>query len=477
MVVKGIVSAVMLAAVSFSAQAQLRIGQGPVAETYKDFCASCHGDNMQGGSGPSLIDDESLHGNTPADLTRIIAKGVPDTEMMAFEDGLSAEDIRALVIYISENKRLAEIGGLESIKRPANSEFSTEAHSFKLETLFETEGVLWAINFLPNQDMLVTRRDGTLFVIRDGKATVIEGTPEVWHKRQGGLLDAEPHPDYENNGWIYLSFSASSVERDGNMTGMTKVVRGKIKDNKWTDEETIFLAPTDLHIATNHHFGSRFVFDDGYLYFSIGDRGRMEMAQDLARPNGKIHRIHDDGRIPADNPFVDTPGAMKSVWSYGHRNPQGLMMDTTTGLLYDTEHGPRGGDELNLIEKGKNYGWPVITYGMNYNGTPMTDKTEAPGMEQPVIYWVPSIATAGSDFYDGDKFPSWKGDALVAGMASQELHRVRIKDGKALEDEVILRGMGRIRDVETGPDGYIYVLLNDGNTDKGTIARLVPVSD
>ena len=208
--------------------------------------------------------------------------------------------------------------------------------------------------------------------------------------------------------------------------------------------------------------------------FSIGDRGRQDMAQDITRPNGKIHRIHDDGRIPTDNPFADRPGAYASIWSYGHRNPQGLDIDPSTGELWETEHGPRGGDETNKIRPGLNFGWPVITYGMNYNGSPMTDSTSQEGMEQPMHYWVPSIASCGIDFYEGNRFYNWKNNLFVSGMASQELHRLTIEDGEVVDDEIVLKNQGRVRDVANGPDGYLYVSLTSGTPAKGRIYRLVP---
>jgi aldose sugar dehydrogenase len=251
---------------------------------------------------------------------------------------------------------------------------------------------------------------------------------------------------------------------------MTKVVRGRLDGNQWMGEEVIFEVPESFHTSRGVHFGTRFVFQDGYLFFSIGDRGAQDQAQVLSRPNGKIHRIHDDGRIPADNPFVDTPGAFKSIWTYGNRNPQGLDAHPVTGAIYSTEHGPRGGDETNLIEKGLNYGWPVITHGMNYSGTPITEKTEAPGMEQPLLHWTPSIAVCGIDFYEGDVFPDWKHDLFVGGLASQELHRLQIDGDAVTAHEIILHGEGRVRDVASGPDGYLYLVLN--SPDK--VVRLVP---
>jgi glucose/arabinose dehydrogenase len=252
--------------------------------------------------------------------------------------------------------------------------------------------------------------------------------------------------------------------------GMTAIVRGRIKDNAWTEEQTIFRAPESTYRGGGVHFGCRLVFQDGFLFFSIGERGQKEDAQDITRPNGKMHRVFDDGRIPPDNPFVSRPGAIPSIWTYGNRNPQGLDLHPVTGELWETEHGPRGGDELNIIRKGVNYGWPVITYGMNYNGTPITDITHKEGLEQPVIHWTPSIAVCGIDFYEGGKFPNWKNDLFVTGLARQELRRITIKGRTVAEQEVILKGIGRVRDVASGPDGFLYVILN--KPDK--IVRLEP---
>ena len=287
-------------------------------------------------------------------------------------------------------------------------------------------------------------------------------------------MEVAIHPDFEKNGWVYLGFSDGTREKkpDGkdDVKCITAVIRGKIKDHQWTEQEWIYRPDPKFRTGAGVHFGTRFVFDKGYIYFVIGERGGMMEVQDLKRPNGKIHRLHDDGRVPTDNPFVNTPDAIPGIWSYGHRNPQGLAMDPRDGALYDTEHGPRGGDELNLILPGKNYGWPVITYGMNYDGTPMVAITEKEGMEQPLTYWQPSIATCGLDFYNGDKFPKWKGDLLVGALAQQEVRRVRLVDKKFVSQEIILKNIGRVRDVASGPDGLIYVILN--NPDR--IVRLVP---
>ena len=468
-----IIIAIVFAGISFSAAAQNRAGSGDISELYEDNCAGCHGADLAGGSGSSLIDGEWTYGGSDEQVAASIRDGVPDMGMPAWEGALDDKQIRAMVIYIREMKMKA---GLDDLNKRLEGDVVTAAgHSYSLEELGQGEGLLWSIAFLPGGGMLVTQREGVLWHFEDGERTEIEGTPEVWQRGQGGLLEVALHPDYAENGWIYLSYSENTgaQERDKE-AGMTTVVRGKVVDGTWTAQERLFRVDGEHHTSAGAHFGSRFVFDDGYLYFSIGDRGRMERAQDLDRPNGKIYRIHDDDRVPEDNPFVDTDGALPEIWSYGHRNPQGLDMDPATGLLWNSEHGPRGGDEINLVEKGKNYGWPVITYGMNYNGTPITDKTHQEGMEQPKLHWTPSIAVAGIDFYEGDAFPGWTGKLLVTGMASEELHLLTIENGEVTADETILKNRGRIRDVASGPDGTIYLLLNSGSPRKGKIVRMVP---
>lgn len=454
-------------------QAQNRIGTGTVRELWQANCASCHGQNGEGGTGGALINNEWKHGSSDADITRAIKYGFPDGGMEAYDGVLSDEQIRSLVIFIREQQEIADKEGLLERTRPREGVFRSEQHDFRLVEVAEGTGILWGIDFLPDGSKLVTQKDGVLWHVVDGRRTAIEGTPEVWNQGQGGLMEVAVHPDYAENGWVYLGFS-DVIRKDGREAGLTAVVRGKIRDAKWVDEETIFRADPEFYLPTRHHFGTRIVFHDGFLFFGIGDRGRRHLAQQLSHPWAKIHRIHDDGRIPKDNPFVRDPDAYPTTWSYGHRNPQALDMDPFTGLLWEVEHGPRGGDEVNLIEPGRNYGWAEITYGMNYNGTPITEKTEAPGMEQPKLYWNPSIAICGADFYQGDAFPLWKGNYFVSGMASEELHRLVIDGRDIVRDEIIMKGQGRIRDVVSGPDGMLYVLLNSGSPRIGSIYKLIP---
>ena len=332
--------------------------------------------------------------------------------------------------------------------------------------------------FLPDGEMLVTEKAGTLRRVKNGvlNPTPISGVPEVYSRGQGGLHEVAVHPQFATNRIIYLSH-AKAID-GGNFT--TALVRGRLEGNALVDVKEIFVAQTNSRAG--QHFGGRIAFDkDGFLYLSVGDRGappsgnlEAHPAQNPGNHQGTIVRLHDDGRVPADNPFVGQAGKLPEIWSYGHRNPQGLIVHPTTGAIFDAEHGPRGGDELNLVQKGKNYGWPVITYGINYSGTPITEERSRPGMEQPVKYWVPSIATSGLMLYTGDKFAAWKGSVFVGGLAGQQVARVTLDGNTFKSEETLLKGVvGRIRDIRQGPDGFIYLAI-DKETGPGTIMRLEP---
>ncbi|WP_149302815.1 PQQ-dependent sugar dehydrogenase [Pareuzebyella sediminis] len=314
----------------------------------------------------------------------------------------------------------------------------------------------WGMAFLPDGSMLVTEKSGELIHFKDGVKNKITNVPEVYVRGQGGLLDVEVHPDYKNNGWVYLSFASEEGEEKG---GNTALIRAKIEDNSLVNKELLYKASPNT--TKGQHFGSRIQFDnDGYLYLSIGERGaRDENPQDITRDGGKIYRFFDDGTIPDDNPFVGTNGAKTAIYSYGHRNPQGLAMHPETGAIWDNEHGPRGGDEINIIKAGANYGWPVVTYGINYSGTPITDKTEMEGMTQPFHYWVPSIAPSGMTFVTSSKYGDWKGSILVGSLKFQYLERLIVEGNKVVKREKLLDGIGRVRDVKEGPNGMLYVAV------------------
>jgi len=348
-------------------------------------------------------------------------------------------------------------------------EFDTEVYATGLDAP-------WGMAFLPDGRMLVTEKPGAVKIVdTDGSVSLpMTGIPEVCACGQGGMLDVQVHPDFENNSLVYLAFAHPIMQGD-DKTSFTAIARGELKGNGLENVEVIYQADEKFYTKRGHHFGSRIVFDaDGYLYFSIGDRGEQDKAQDYTNPNGGIHRIHDDGRIPEDNPFVDVDGAQKSLWTYGNRNPQGVDVHPTTGAIWAAEHGPRGGDELNHIQKGLNYGWPTITYGINYNGTIITDQVAKEGMEQPNWYWKPSIAACGMSFYTGDQFPAWKNSLFVTALKFGELHRLSIHGGSVIHSEVVSKFEGRPRDVITGPDGNVYIAI-EGET--GRIDRLVPKSE
>ena len=339
---------------------------------------------------------------------------------------------------------------------------------YTVETVVDGMNIPWGMAFLPDGALLVTEKSGALIHVKNGSKTPVANPPEIYLRGQGGFMDVALHPDYEKNGWIYFSYASSAGEGRG---GNTAVMRARLQQHRLIEKQLLYKAAPNS--SRGHHFGSRLEFDnEGYLYFSIGDRGnRDENPQDITRDCGKVYRLHDDGSIPEDNPFVNSPGAKKAIYSYGHRNPQGMVKHPETGAIWVHEHGPRGGDEINIIAKGKNYGWPVITYGINYSGTPITDKTAQKGMEQPMYYWIPSIAPSGMAFITSDNYPDWKGNLLAGSLVFQYLERLVIENNTVVYREKLLDTIGRIRNVRQGPDGYIYVAVEG----KG-IVKIIPKS-
>ncbi|MFW7377391.1 MAG: PQQ-dependent sugar dehydrogenase [Oligoflexus sp.] len=327
----------------------------------------------------------------------------------------------------------------------------------------------WALAFLPNGDMLVTERAGRLRLIRDGVLLeeAIPGIPQVYGQNQGGLLDIAIAPDFTSSQLIYFTY-AKPIE-GGPAT--TAVARARLADDKLEDLEDIFVANAP---GGGQHFGSRLAFAaDGLLIVSIGERGLQAPAQELNNHIGKTIRIHPDGRVPEDNPFVDQENALPEIYSYGHRNVQGMAIQAATGMIWQNEHGPKGGDELNQIKPGLNYGWPIASFGDHYDGKPIPDHDEVEGVELPLAYWVPSIAPSGMTFYSGDQFPAWQGHAFQGALAGQHLLRLAIQDGEVVYQEKLLEEFGqRIRDVRDGPDGFLYILTD---ADEAVLARLEPL--
>jgi aldose sugar dehydrogenase len=353
-------------------------------------------------------------------------------------------------------------------------------HSFRVVTVAEGLVHPWSIAFLPGGDILVTERPGRLRIIRNGTLLPepVAGVPEVRARGQGGLLEVMPHPDFASNRLLYLTYSKPRGE-DG-AEGTTAVARGRFENDRLTNVQDIFVA--NAWSGAGQHFGSKLAFDrDGYLFITVGDRGaspmrdqRQHPSQSTANHQGTIIRLHDDGRVPADNPFVGRDGALPEIWSYGHRNPQGLAIHPQTGDVWSNEHGPQGGDELNLVLPGRNYGWPVIGYGVQYGGAEIHEGTTMAGMTDPVHHWTPSIATSGMMIYTGDAFPQWRGNFFVGALAGEHIARLTMDGQRVAAEERIFERQGRVRDVRQGPDGFIYVAIDHRGGNETAVVRLEP---
>jgi glucose/arabinose dehydrogenase len=461
-----------------------------IADLWANNCANCHGKVGQGGGAGtrSLLTDDKFGQELDRPFFDAIRNGVEGTAMTGFSKTLSEEQAWGLVVHVRELQSRNRRDRLGSPKE-SGGVYQTSQATYAIEPVVESGlQVPWSVAFFPEgspiKGMLVTNRPGNVQVFADGKlGPPISGTPKVRNSGQGGMMDVALHPDFVKNGWVYLAFSDAKGDA-GRSSGMTKIVRGKIERAgeglAWTHQETIFEAKDVHYLRTDLHFGCRIVFQgpqpDGrfYVFWGIGERGMGQHAQDLTRPNGKVHRLWDDGAVPDDNPFKDRADAYPSIWSYGHRNPQGLAFDLR-GDLYDTEHGPRGGDEFNIVTRGANYGWPEVSFGMNYDGsaykTPWADKTaDGSTITMPLDRWLPSIGACGLDVMHGSAFPAWEGDMMAGGLSGANVDRIRIKDRKVVEREEIFHGHGRVRDVVCGPDGFLYVVLNDPDI----VVRLVP---
>jgi aldose sugar dehydrogenase len=346
---------------------------------------------------------------------------------------------------------------------------TVESDQARFQVVVLAEGLEhpWGMAFLPDGDLLITERPGRLRLVRDGALdpAPLEGLPEVYASGQGGLLDVALDPDFPTNRLIYLSYAAETDAGAG-----TRVARARLGEGRLEELEVIF---EGFMGSGGRHFGSRLGFDpDGYLFVTLGERGDDERAQELRDLAGKVVRLQPDGSVPDDNPFVGRADAAPEVFSYGHRNPQGLAVHPETGRVWVVEHGPRGGDEVNLVAAGVNYGWPVITYGRAYSGLPMGEGSEKEGMAQPLHYWVPSISPSGMAFYEGDAFPQWQGDLFTGGLSGELLARLELDGERVVEEERLLDGvLGRIRDVRVGPDGYLYLLTDYAD---GRLVRLEP---
>ena len=341
-----------------------------------------------------------------------------------------------------------------------------DVKNYTLEKVVSDIQIPWGMVWLPDGSMLVTEKSGILYHVTNGTKTEVKNVPKVYNRGQGGLLDIALHPDYAKNGWIYITYAAAEGEGDG---GNTKLIRTKLQDESLTQIESLYKATPNS--TKGQHFGSRIVFDnEGYLYFSIGERGdRIKNPQDISRDCGKIYRLNDDGSIPKDNPFVGQVGAKEAIYTFGNRNPQGMAKHPETGEIWAHEHGPQGGDEINIVKKGANYGWSIVTYGIDYDGTTISTQNKKPGVEDPIFYWLPSIAPSGMAFVTSDRYPDWKGHLVVGSLKFQYLELLKLKGNEIIERQKIATDVGRVRNVAQGPDGFIYIAVEG----KG-ILKIIP---
>jgi glucose/arabinose dehydrogenase len=477
---------------------------------FTERCAGCHGTGVAGGRAPSLFDETWTRANDDETVRAVIHDGIQGTEMMSFSGSLNDQQIWQLVAYIRTQAAALKDKPV-FVADPDGTVVKSEKQTFKIEVVARDLETPWGLAFLPDGRLLITERPGRVRIVQKGKLLpeAVKGTPKVWEKQDGGLLDVEVHPQYAKNGWIYLSYAetlagyvappapaappaaanppvAEGAPQGGRGRGrggppdppsMTVIVRGKINtDNEWTDQQVIFRGAPELYSSTNAHYGSRFIFDkQGHLFFTLGEKNNPVHAQDLSDPLGKIHRVNDDGSVPKDNPFVGKQGVVPTIWSYGHRNPQGLAWDPA-GKLWESEHGPQGGDEINVIEPGHNYGWGVITMGIQPG---MTERSHE-GMEQPIVYYTPTIAPSGIVFYTGSKYPAWKNNLFVSALGGQQLRRLEVRGNQVTHQEQVFNQFGRVHDVIIGPDGYLYVTLqlpgqSLSQSTPGMVARLIPV--
>lgn len=446
-------------------------GKVDAAHLYQTHCTNCHGRNMEGALASPLIKDQWLNGREPRFMLHTVMHGIPGTAMIAWSKILSAEDCKALVDYIiaSQDKPLAA-------PRPFPQFIETADYKVRVEPLI-TEGFAsdpWAIEFVDSRRALITERRQGLRWMVDGKLDPqrIEGLPVAAHSGVAGMLDLALHPNYKENGWVYIAYVHPLGDPDSSKTrSLTRLIRGRVEGHRWVDQEDVFRAPDELHFASTGGGGSRILFhSDGFLYFSIGDTQEPHRAQDSHSPLGKTFRLLPDGSIPPDGPYVGQPGAFEGIFTTGHRNVQGLGEHPVTGAIWATEHGPLGGDELNVLKQGHNYGWPVITYGKKYNGEPVSLITHKEGMEQPVKYWTPSPALCPLEFYTGNLFPKWKNDLFIGALSHEEIKHLKLDQETVISEEKFFKTLGRVRDIKTGPEGAIYLVLNNPHA----VVRLVP---
>lgn len=453
-------------------------------------CSGCHGGSDGTlGRAPNLFDSKWLGTVSDSDIQKLVRDGIPNTEMQGFSaTQVNDQQLFELTAFLRTASTNFE-PKIEFVADPDGKVINSEKQKFRIEVLTRDLKTPFGLAFLPDGRLLITERDGDIRIYNKGKLSdPVTNTPKPNVQQDGGYLDITVHPQYGRHGWIYLSYSevlpgwtppppdanpptpgaAAGGQGGGGGRGRgpqipsnTVIVRGKINaQNEWTDNQVIFRSPEKLYATTAVHYGSRFLWDkQDHLFFTLGERGTMQSAQDIIGNSlGKIHRINDDGSAPKDNPFYNKEGADKTIWSYGHRNPEGLAWDPVTGKLWESEHGPTGGDEINIIQPGHNYGWGVISNGVQ----PGITEREHEGMEQPIVYYTPAIAPAGISFYTGDKYPGWKNTSLFVGaLKGQQLRRLEINGDKVTHQEVVFNAFGRVRDIIQGADGYFYIALQN----------------
>lgn len=362
-------------------------------------------------------------------------------------------NLSVLLIILSNFSCAQDLKPLDS---EADNSILVDESNYEMELIFEDENIIWSIEFFEDNSILAAVKSGKLFHYINGEKIEIGGLPEIYLRGQGGLMDIVLHPDFKENNWLYFSYASEDTGEKG---GNTTISRAKLINNNLVDLEVLYKASPNTR--KGQHFGGRLTFDnENYLYFSVGDRGNRDVyPQDINLDGGKIYRINDDGSIPSDNPFFNNPNAKKAIYSYGHRNPQGMFKHPITGKIWTNEHGPRGGDEINIIKKGKNYGWPKITYGINYSGTTITKNKSLPKMEQPLYYWLPSIAPSSFEYISSDIYPNWKGSLLAGALVFKYIERISLKNDKVVYRSKIAENLGRPRDIKQGPDGFVYVSI------------------
>ncbi len=459
-----------------------------IIDQYAAHCASCHGDNYRGSAiGPSLLVPELAGGNTLEEISRSIANGNAERGMPAWRDSWSADDIRSMAVFMLEQRAEdtgdAGMGAGERLPLPEDT-LASQYHGFQLELVSDGLMHTYGLAVLPDHSVLLTEKSvGLTLITADGEQRLISNTPPVYDDSalrgttwagNGWFHDVAIHPDYATNGWVYLSYGdrceqCNAISREtGKAVSMLALARGRIENGRWVDQELIW--QTDkMHYqpSLENGLGARIAFDNaGHVFLSVGNMDELYRGvQDRAQPFGKVIRVKDDGRLPDDNPKPSSTKVVDGFWAYGFRTPQGLAYDFAHEQLWLAEHGPRGGDEINRIQRGANYGWPLVSLGLDYDGSPINYgpklgiEFNPADLRGPDLNWTPSIGLSNLAFYQGAAFPEWQNDMLVATLKQNDLLRIRLSGNNVIEHETLLDGLGRFRDLDIGPSGHIYFLL------------------